>query len=215
MLMIGKIFAVLCIIAVVFGVCNQNMAVISSAAVDGAARAVKLTFDLCGAMALWSGVLRVLEVKGAISGFSRLLRPLLKFVFPDAVRKNNGVDEIGATLAANMLGIGNAATPLALRAMKKLDENRSDEEKGDGRASDDMVTFAVMNTAAFSVLPTGVLAMRSAFGSADAFSVIPCIWLCSAASCLTAVVLCRTAGVFSRRKCRKKRKKSTLYYNME
>ena len=213
--MVGKIFAVLCIIAVIFGVHNQNMSEVSSAAVDGAARAVKLAFDLCGAMALWDGVMRVLEVKGAIRRFSRMIHPLLKLIFPDAAKKKNGTEEIGATLAANMLGIGNAATPLAMRAMKKLDENRTQSDIIDGRASDDMVTFAVMNTAAFSILPTGVLAMRSAFGSQEAFSVIPCIWICSAASCVIAVISCRVINRLGGKKSAKKQKKSTLYYNRE
>ena len=173
---------------------------ISSAAVDGAARAVTLTFNLCGGMALWGGVMRVLEVKGAIRAFSRLMRPVLRIVFPDAARKNNGMEEISATLAANMLGIGNAATPLAVRAMEKLNENNSYSE----RAGDDMVTFAVMNTAAFSVLPTGVLSMRSAAGSSDPFSVIPCIWICSAASCITAVILCRIFNAITGGKRKKK-----------
>ena len=144
--------------------------------------------------------MRVLEVKGAIRAFSRLIRPLLKIVFPDAARKNNGMEEISATLAANMLGIGNAATPLALRAMEKLNENNSRSE----RAGDDMVTFAVMNTAAFSLLPTGVLTLRSAAGSVAPFSVVPCIWICSAASCVVSVVLCR---IFNMMPCRKRRKK--------
>ena len=197
--MVGRIFAVLCIIAVIFGIYNQNMADVSSAAVDGAMRAVKLTFDLCGGMALWGGVMRILEVKGVVRRFSRMIHPVLRLVFPDAAKKKNGTEEIGATLAANMLGIGNAATPLAIRAMKKLDENRTDAQINDDTASDDMITFAVMNTAAFSILPTGVLTMRSAFGSSEPFSVIPCIWICSAASCITAVILCRTINRFWRK----------------
>lgn len=198
--MIGRIFAVLCIISVLFGILCGNMPQISSAAVDGAMRAVTLTFNLCGGMALWGGVMRVLEVKGAIRAFSRLMRPLLRLVFPDAARKNNGMEEISATLAANMLGIGNAATPLALRAMAKLNENNLCSE----RAGDDMVTFAVMNTAAFSILPTGVLTMRSAAGSVDPFSVVPCIWLCSAISCVIAVILCRIFNMMTGRKTRLK-----------
>ena len=118
----------------------------------------------------------------------------------DAAKKKNGTEEIGATLAANILGIGNAATPLALRAMKKLDENRTDVQIRNSVASDDMITFAVMNTVPFALLPTGVLAMRSAFGSAEAFSVIPCIWICSASSCVAAVVLCRIVNRLRRRK---------------
>ena len=198
--MVGRIFAVLCIIAAIFGVYNQNMSDVSSAAVDGAARAVKLTFDLCGAMALWGGILRIFEAKGMIRRFSGLIHPLLRLIFPDAAKKKNGTEEIGATLAANILGIGNAATPLALRAMKKLDENRTDVQIRNSEASDDMITFAVMNTVPFALLPTGVLAMRSAFGSAEAFSVIPCIWICSASSCVAAVVLCRILNRLRRRK---------------
>lgn len=211
MCMVGKIFAVLCIISVIFAIFSGNMSQISASAVDGAGRAVSLTFNLCGGMALWGGVMRVLEVKGVIRVFSRLMRPILSVIFPDAAKKNNGMEEISATLAANMLGIGNAATPLALKAMEKLDENNLHSE----RAGDDMITFAVMNTAAFSILPTGVLTMRSAVGSSDPFSVVPCIWICSAASCILSVVLCRIFNLITSEKRGEKRKKPTLYYNME
>ncbi len=201
--MIGKIFSLLCIISTFFGVFFGKTEAVSAAALDGAVRAVRLTFDLCGAMALWTGIVRVLEAKGAISAFSRLIRPFLRLIFPDAGRKNNGMDEISATLAANMLGIGNAATPLALSAMERLDENRMDDPEAGEAASDDMITFAVMNTAAFSLLPTTLVAMRSAAGSADPFSVIPAVWICSAASCAFSVLICRICCRFGRKKSKK------------
>ncbi len=205
--MIGKIFAVLCIISALFGGFTGNMDAVSGAALDGAARAVRLTLDLCGAMALWGGIMRILEVRGAVRVFSRMIRPILRLIFPDASKKNNGTDEISATLAANMLGIGNAATPLAVRAMKRLDENRSLDVIGREEASDDMITFAVMNTAAFSLLPTTLIAMRSAAGSQEPFSVIPCVWICSASSCIFAVVICRIFNRFRRISSRKIRRK--------
>lgn len=209
--MIGKIFAVLCIISAMFGAFSGNMYEVSTAALDGAGKAVTLTLGLCGAMALWGGVMRILEVKGAVRKFSVIFRPLLRILFPDACKKDNGVEEISATFAANMLGIGNAATPLAIRAMKKLDENRLYEGRGEDKASDDMVTFSVMNIAAFSLLPTTLLAMRTASGSADPFSVIPAVWICSGVSCAFAAFSCRlTNMIFPVRKRKKGRRKSTM-----
>ena len=121
MTIIGKIFAVLSIISVMFGAFSGNMYEVSTAALEGAGRAVSLTLNLCGAMALWGGVMRVLEKVGVVRHFSHIFRPLLRLLFPDAYKKNNGLEEISSTFAANMLGIGNAATPLALRAMRRLE----------------------------------------------------------------------------------------------
>lgn len=200
-------------ISLIFGVFSGNMYALSSAALEGAGRAVSLTIELCGGMALWGGIMRVLERVGAVKRFSLLFRPLLKLLFPDAYRKNNGLEEISSTFAANMLGIGNAATPLALRAMKKLEENRISNRIDDGCASDDMVTFSVMNTAPISLLPTTLLTMRAASGSADPFAVIPAVWICSAASCTVAALLCRISNrVFGRKRMIEKARKRKILF---
>ena len=116
--MLGKIFGVLCLIALIFGILTGNITQLGSAVLDGAANAVTVTLSLCGMMCLWCGMMRVLSEAGVIRRLTRLLSPFLKCFFPDAARTGEGIEEISANISANLLGIGNAATPFALRAME-------------------------------------------------------------------------------------------------
>jgi spore maturation protein A len=131
--------------------------------------------------------MRVLERAGLISRLAHLIAPLLRFYFPDTYEKKNGSDEIAANISANLLGIGNAATPLALSAMKKMQENNESPDT----ASDDMITLAVLNTASISIVPSTILALRRAAGSSEPFSVVAPIWICSACTSALALLLCR------------------------
>lgn len=193
--MLGKIFGIICIVSFTFGVFLGNGEALGNAVMDGAAEAVRLTVSLVGIMGLWCGLMRVAERVGIMRGIAKLLSPILRIFFPDAVKKGNGDSEIAASIAANLLGMGNAATPFALSAMRKLKEN------GGGRdeATPEMITLAVLNTASFSLVPTTLLALRRAAGSTDPYAVILPVWIVSFACSLTALVLTK---LFGRRKAR-------------
>ena len=117
--MLGKIFGVLTVVALLFGIASGNTAALGNAVLDGAAKALEVLLSLCGMLCLWGGMMRVLSEAGAIRKLSRLLRPFLRFFFPAAYRTGEGLEEISANVSANLLGLGNAATPLALEAMEK------------------------------------------------------------------------------------------------
>jgi len=118
--MLGKCFFILCAVSIMCGVMTGNMAEVSNAVVDGAAASVTLTLTLVGNMCLWCGILEVLRLGGLVEKLSRLLSPMLRIVFPDAWKRGVAKEEITAALSAYMLGMGNAATPFAIEAMKKL-----------------------------------------------------------------------------------------------
>lgn len=185
--MLGTVFAILILLSVISAGIGGHMQALSGAALDGAARAVSLTVSLAGMMGLFSGVLRLLSATGLLTRFSRLLRPLLRLLFPQAAKSGQGVEEISANLAANLLGMGNAATPLALAAMEKLQADNESPE----RATDDMVTLAVMNTAPLCLLPTTLLSLRRLGGAANAAAVLLPVWLVSLLCSLLAVLLSR------------------------
>ena len=185
--MLGKIFGVVCAVSVVFAFINSSIGELGGAVIDGASSAVSLTVSLCGMMCLWCGIMRVFERAGVIEKLARLLSPFLKLFFPDAYKKGEGCSEIAANISANLLGIGNAATPLALLAMKKLQKNNPTPSV----ASCDMITLAVLNTASISIVPSTILALRRAAGSADPFSVVAPIWICSACTSALALLICR------------------------
>ena len=185
--MLGKIFGVLVLAALGFGAANGRLAEVAQAAVDGGEKAVQISLALLGTMCLWSGVMRVAEAVGASRLLARILSGPMRILFPDAAKKGRGIEEISAAFSANLLGVGNAATPLAVRAMTVLGENR-----GAGtEASDDMVTFTVLGCACPSLFPTMLFALRSAADSADPFGILSPVWICSAVCTSVSMLLAR------------------------
>ncbi len=190
----GKIFGGMCLISMIFGVLTGRMEEIGEAVFSGAESAVQLTISLCGVMCLWCGIMEVLRRAGAIKVLSKLISPIIKLFFPDAAKSGEGAEEISACIAANLLGIGNAATPLALEAIKKLHKDSIRRGGKKDEASRDMITLAVMNTAAASLLPTTIIALRRGAGSQNPLSVVPAIWICSFCCAAFALILCRICG---------------------
>ncbi|MBQ9783973.1 MAG: spore maturation protein A [Clostridia bacterium] len=182
--MIGRIFGVLCLLSLIFGVASGNVAALANAIPDGAASAVRVVLSLCGMMCLWCGLMEVLREAGVIRRVSRLLSPLLRPFFPEAFRRGEGAEEICANVSANLLGLGNAATPLGLRAMEALQKHNPHPE----HASGEQITLAVLNTASLTFIPASLLALRRAAGSEDPFRIMIPVWitsvLCAALSLL-------------------------------
>lgn len=193
--MIEKCFVFFVILSIVFALFTGNMENIANAALDGAARAIGVVISLAGAMCLWNGVMAVFKESGAIAKLSKLLSPLFAKIFPGTWKDGRGKEEVCAALCANILGIGNAATPLALAAMKKMHEASPDKTK----ATDDMVTFAALGASSLDILPTTIISLRRAQGSIDPYSVIIPIWICSFTLALTTVILCRVISALKRK----------------
>ena len=181
-----KVSGILIAVSFVFALISGNMEALSAAAIAGCSKAVTLTLSLLGLMCLWCGIMRTAEASGILKFLSKLLSPLLRLIFPNAWKNGKGISEISAAVIANILGIGNAATPLAISAMKALSDGESDT------ATDDMVTFTVLGTAFPSFIPTTVIALRSAAGSINPFDILPAVWLCSLCLSVFAVLLSRS-----------------------
>jgi len=182
--MLGKVFGILCLIALISACLCGNLSEVANAIPDGAARAVEVTISLCGMMCLWCGMMEVLTEAGMIKRLSRLLTPILRIFFPNAVQTGEGAEEISAAISANLLGIGNAATPLALRAMEQMQKHNPHPDTADG----EQITLAVLSTASVTLIPANLLALRRAAGSSDPFSIMIPVWitsvLCSAMALL-------------------------------
>ncbi len=198
--MIGKCFALFCSISVVYSTFNGRIPALSDAILKGADRSVELSVSLLGIMCLWGGIMALLRHAGLIERLSCLLRPILRFAFPTAFAEGVGSEEITANVSANLFGIGNAATPLAISAMKQMQKNNPTPLA----ATDDMITLAVLNSASFNLFPTTIIALRRAAGSANPYSVIVPIWISSAVCSLSAVVICRVFAAFGKRKRRER-----------
>ena len=173
--MLGKIFGILCGLSVIFGALCGRLPDVASAIPNGAGKAVEVTLTLLGMMCLWSGVMQVLNDSGIVQKFSRFFAPFLRHVFPKAYQTGQGYEEICATLSANFLGVGNAATPFALSAMKKLQQHNPNPDF----ASNEQITLTVLSTASLTLVPTNLLALRSAAGSKAPFSIMIPVWITS------------------------------------
>ena len=185
--MLGKCFFVICFISVICAIFTGNITELSNAVIDGASASVTLSLSLVGNMCLWCGIMEVLREAGAIEKLSHLLSPMLRHVFPNAWNNGAAKEEITAALSANMLGIGNAATPFAISAMCKMQESNPTPDN----ATDDMVTLAVLGASSVNLLPTTLVALRRSAGSCAPFKIIIPVWICSTACALFGVFLSR------------------------
>lgn len=193
--MLGKCFFIICFFSVVCAVLCGNTAELANAVIDGAGKGVTLSLSLLGMMCLWCGVIEVLKDCGAIGILSRILRPVLRRVFPESFESGVAVDEITASVAANILGVANAATPFALRAMEKMDAANETPEK----ATDDMVTLSVLGSSSIDIMPTTIIALRRTAGSLAPYAIIVPVWICSVSCAAFGMILCRLLSRGSRK----------------
>lgn len=183
--MLGKIFGIFCLLSVIFGFMSGRSAEVANAIPDGAASALQVVISLCGMMCLWCGMMAVLQEAGVIRKLSRLLSPFLRLFFPSAYQMGEGDEEISACISANLLGIGNAATPLALSAMQKMQRHNPTPDT----ASHEQITLAVLNTASVTLIPANLLALRRAAGSENPFAIMVPVWITSILSASMALLL--------------------------
>ena len=144
---------------------------LAAAALRGAQAGVELAVSMAGAVCLWSGVGRLMEAAGLTDGLSRLLRPLLHRLFPSTKKDPALSRELSANICANFLGLGNAATPMGIRAAKRM-------KQGD-TATDALCRLIVLNTASIQLIPANVAAVRSGLGCATPFDILPAVWITS------------------------------------
>lgn len=163
-------------VSVVFALINGTMGEVSRAAMDGAASAVELAIGMAGVLCLWTGVMEVMDRCGLSQKLAALFRPLLRHLLPRASRDTQTLSAVSANLSANLLGLGNAATPLGIRAARRMAVGC------DGIASDELCRLVVLNTASIQLLPTTVAGIRAACGSTAPFDILPAVWLTSVMS---------------------------------
>ena len=177
------------VVSVVFGLYNGTTGAVGAAAMEGAAAAVELCLSMAGIMCLWNGVMSIMKASGLMDGLSRLFRPVLSRLLPRACADPETLAALSGNVSANLLGLGNAATPLGIQAARRMAAGCG------GRASDELCTLVVLNTASIQLLPTTVAGVRAALGARSAFDILPAVWLASVLS-VTAGLL--AARIFSR-----------------
>lgn len=190
------ILIIIPLISLIFAVINGNVGEMSSAILDRSGEAVTLAISLCGIMCFWCGLMRVAEAAGLVEKAARLLSPLISLLFGGLKKGGKAAQLIAMNLAANMLGLGNATTPLGINAMHAI----ADETGADGIADDNMIMFAVLNTASLQIIPTTAAALRSANGAENPMEILPCVWIVSVYAAAIAVTAAKIMGRISRRR---------------
>ncbi len=175
----------LLILSLVFGCITGQLSAVSAAAMAGAQAAVELCLSMAGAICLWSGVMTLMDRCGLSQKLARLLRPVLRRLLPRASRDSETLAAVSANVSANLLGLGNAATPLGIRAATRMAEGCG------GVASDELCRLVVLNTASIQLLPTTVAAVRSAHDCVAPFDILPAVWLSSALSVAAGLLAAR------------------------
>lgn len=179
------IFGGMTLLSVIFGIMNGKIAQVSTAALEESGRAVTLIISLAGIMCLWSGLMNVADKSGLTQKISRLFSPVLGLLFRGIKPDSPAAKAISMNITANLLGLGNAATPLGIAAMRELEATNQNPSV----ASNDMITFVVLNTASLQLIPTTTAALRMQAGSASPFDILPAVWVTSLTCVFVAVLL--------------------------
>ncbi len=182
------------VLSLIFGLITGNLDAVAEAAASGAGSAVDLSLSMAGVICLWSGVMEVMKVCGISESLARAFRPLLRRLLPQASRDSETLAAVSANVSANLLGLGNAATPLGIRAARRMARGCG------GVASDELCMLVVLNTASIQLLPATVASVRTAAGCATPFDILPAVWLASVLSVAAGLVAARLLAAMGRRR---------------
>ena len=163
-------------ISLIAAVLLGNGPALAAAVPKGAQAGITLAVSMAGSICLWTGVGKLMEKAGITGMLSKLLRPLLGRIFPSTRTDKQLENHLSANVCANFLGLGNAATPMGIQAAQRLAKGQN------GRASDELCTLIVLNTASIQLIPATVAAVRSGLGCATPFDILPAVWITSLSS---------------------------------
>lgn len=179
--MLNIVWPIFIIISFSYGIFSGNLENLNSSVFNSVNDAINLTISLLGTMCLWCGIMQIANKTSVINKLTKILKPLIRIIFP---KINTKIEkEISMNMIANILGLGNAATPLGLKAMKSMQEENPKKEI----LSDSMAMFIIINTASIQIIPTTVIAIRNSMGSSNPTAIVVPIWIAS--------VITATAGI--------------------
>ncbi|NMB34562.1 MAG: nucleoside recognition protein [Clostridium sp.] len=190
--MLNYIWFAMLVIGVVVGIMNGRVSEITQATMDSSQNAIQLGVGLLGVMCLWTGIMSIAEKSGLIRKIADFVRPAMKFLFPNIPQKHPANGAIIMNLVANFLGLGNAATPLGIKAMNELQRLNPKKKT----ATDEMSMFLVLNTACLQFVPATIIALRVAAGSKNPTEIIATIWVASVSATVAGVIAAKIFSYF-------------------
>lgn len=181
------------LLSLMFGLITGNLDAVANAALEGAGSAVELSISMAGILCLWSGVMEIMNACGLSAGLARVFRPVLRRLLPQASQDPETLAAVSVNVSANLLGLGNAATPLGIRAARRMARGCG------GVASNELCLLVVLNTASIQLIPATIASLRAAAGCRTPFDILPAVWFSSVLSVTAGLV---TARLLSHRKRR-------------
>ena len=171
--------------SLLFGIGSGNIGQVGTAALDGAAAAAELCLSMAGVICLWTGVMEIMNRCGLSALLARLFRPILHRLLPQSSKDEITLSAISANISANLLGLGNAATPLGIRAARRMAIG------AEGIATDELCLLVVLNTASIQLLPTTIAGVRAAHGCRTPFDILPAVWFSSVLSVAAGLLMAK------------------------
>lgn len=188
--MINKIWAFFIIVGSVFCIITGKMDVLNSEILNSAKNSLDMVIQLFPVMALWLGIMNIAKVSGLLNKFANFLSPILRKLFPEIPKGHESLSYIASNIAINMAGLGSAATPFGLKAMKSLEEINPKKDT----ASRSMITFLVLNTSGVTLIPTTIISLRMMYNSSDPTAIVFACILATMCSTIGGLIIDRLVG---------------------
>lgn len=182
--MLNIIWPIFIIISYMYAIFSGNIEKINNSVFDSAKSAVELTITFFGTVCLWNGIMQIAKETTLMEKITKILQPIMKFLFSEIKKDSTANQEMSMNIVANILGLGNAATPLGLKAMKTLQKENNKKDT----LSDTMMMFIILNTASLQIIPTTVIAIRSSLGAKEPTEVIVPVWIATICAAIAGVI---------------------------
>lgn len=191
--MLNWLWAMMIVVGVVYGACTGQMEAVSNGILEGGRDAVSLCVTMLGVVGMWCGVMEIAQKSGIVEGLTKAIEPAVRFLFPGIPKGHRALDEVSLNIVANVLGLGWAATPAGLRAMKALQElnERGRAGSDSGIASNEMCTFLILNISSLQLIPVNMIAYRAQYASESPAAIVGPGILATAVSTGVAVIFCK------------------------
>ena len=182
--MLNILWPVFILISFIYAILKGNVETVNQSIFESAANAVELSITFFGTICLWNGIMKIAQETTFVTKLTKLLKPIVDFLFPESKENKKAKEEISMNMIANFLGLGNAATPMGLKAMKTLQKENPDKDT----ISNSMAMFIVINTASLQLIPTTVIAIRSSLNSANPTQIIFPVWGATIAAFISVII---------------------------
>ncbi len=194
--MLNLVWPIFIIISFSYAIFSGNLQNLNSSIFDSVESAVNLSITMLGTMCLWSGIINVAANTNIMKMMNKILKPIVRFLFPEIRENKKAQSEISMNMIANILGLGNAATPLGLKALETLQEENKNKEE----LSNSMIMLIVINTASIQIIPTTIIAIRSSLGSENPTSIIVPVWIATICAAIVGITVTKLLIKYSNKR---------------